>query len=152
LLVRGPVVMDGYHRNAVATAEVMTDGWLRTGDIATRDDDGFYFIVDRAKDMILTAGYNIYPAELERVLAEHDAVSLVAVAGIPDSLKGETPCAWVVLKSGQQADEQALLMHCREKLAAYKVPRRIVFTNDLPRTSTGKILRRALAQTLEDAP
>ncbi len=152
LLVRGPVVMDGYHRNAVATAEAMTDGWLRTGDIATRDDDGFYFIVDRAKDMILTAGYNIYPAELERVLAEHDAVSLVAVAGIPDSLKGETPCAWVVLKPGQPADEQALLTHCREKLAAYKVPRRIVFTNELPRTSTGKILRRALAQTLEDAP
>jgi long-chain acyl-CoA synthetase len=149
LCVRGAMVMDGYYGNPAATAQVMEDGWLRTGDIATRDEEGFYFIVDRATDVILTAGYNIYPAELERVLAAHDAVSLVAVAGIPDELKGEIPCAWVVLKQGYAADEHALLAHCRETLAPYKIPRRIVFAEDLPRTSTGKVLRRALAQTLE---
>jgi long-chain acyl-CoA synthetase len=152
LLVRGPVVMEGYWNNADATAQAIdADGWLRTGDIATRDPDGFLHIVDRAKDMILTAGYNVYPAELERVIAEHDAVSLVAVAGLPDALKGEVACAWVVAKPGCAIDADTLDRHCRARLAAYKCPRRYVFVDDLPRTSTGKILRRALAATLEEA-
>lgn len=153
LLVRGPMRMDGYYNNLDATAEAITpDGWLRTGDVATRDEDGWLYVVDRAKDMILSAGYNIYPAEVERVIAEHEGINLVAVAGIPDSLKGETPVAWVVLKPGCELSETALLTYCRERLAPYKVPRRVVFVLDLPRTSTGKILRRALAETLEKTP
>ncbi|MEQ8743701.1 AMP-binding protein [Parasphingorhabdus sp.] len=150
LLVRGPVVMDGYWGNEAATREaILEDGWLRTGDIATRDEDGFIFIVDRAKDMILTAGFNVYPAELERVIAMHEAVSLVAVAGLPDPVKGEIAAAWIVPKPGMTLTEHEIAAHCRERLAAYKQPRRYVFVDDLPRTSTGKILRRALPATLE---
>lgn len=150
LLLRGPVVMDGYWGNEAATREtILDDGWLRTGDIATRDAEGFIFIVDRAKDMILTSGFNVYPAELERVIAMHQGVSLVAVAGLPDAVKGEIAAAWVVPKPGATVTEAELAAHCRERLAAYKQPRRIIFVDDLPRTSTGKIMRRELPATLE---
>ncbi|MEQ8743674.1 AMP-binding protein [Parasphingorhabdus sp.] len=151
LLLRGPVVMEGYWANEEATREtIRADGWLRTGDIATRDEDGFIFIVDRAKDMILTAGFNVYPAELERVIAMHEGVSLVAVAGLPDPVKGEIAAAWIVLKPGKTITEAEISAHCRERLAAYKQPRRFHFVDDLPRTSTGKIMRRALPATLEE--
>ncbi len=145
LQIRGPVVMQGYWQDAAATAEVIDpDGWLSTGDVATKDQQGFLRIVDRKKDMILTAGYNIYPAEVEAVISQHKAVAMCAVASEPDALKGTIPVAHVVCKPGVHIDSEALIAHCRQSLAAYKVPRRVVFTDDLPKTSSGKIMRRAL--------
>ncbi|HLY58886.1 MAG TPA: AMP-binding protein [Stellaceae bacterium] len=145
LLVRGPIVMQGYYGRPEATAEAITaDGWLRSGDLARRDTDGFIHIADRKKDVILTAGYNIYPAELERTIAAHPAVAMVAVVGIPDAVKGEVPRAFVVLKAGAAATEDDMLLHCRAELAPYKIPRSVRFVEDLPKTSTGKVLRRAL--------
>jgi long-chain acyl-CoA synthetase len=146
LMIRGPLVMQGYFGNELATSEAIdADGWLRTGDLGTQDDEGYVFIVDRKKDMILTAGYNVYPAEIERVVALHPAVAMVAVAGMPDEVKGEVACAFIVLQAGLEATPEELLIHCREHLAAYKVPRLIQFVSDLPKTSTGKVLRRALS-------
>lgn len=145
LMVRGPIVMMGYFGNESATSEtIRPDGWLHTGDIARMDDDGFVYVIDRKKDMILTAGYNIYPAEIERVVAMHPAVAMVAVGAVPDDIKGETPKAYVILKHGASATAEEILIHCREHLAAYKVPRHVKFVRDLPKTSTGKLMRRAL--------
>jgi long-chain acyl-CoA synthetase len=145
LMVRGPTVMPGYFGNEQATRETIEpDGWLHTGDIARRDPDGFYFIVDRKKDVILTAGFNVYPAEIERVVAAHPAVALVAVGSQPDALKGEVAKAYIVLKRGKQADEAEITAYCRQHLAAYKVPRAVQFVDDVPKTSMGKIMRREL--------
>ncbi len=144
-MVRGPIVMQGYYGNEKATRETIEpDGWLHTGDLARIDADGYIHVVDRKKDMILTAGYNVYPAELERVIAAHPAVALVAVGSQPDELKGEIAKAYIVLKTEALADEEGILSFCRERLAAYKVPRRVQFVSDLPKTSTGKIMRRQL--------
>ncbi len=145
LLVRGPLVMRGYWRNPAATGKAIdAEGWLATGDIARRDADGYVSIIDRKSDMILTAGYNVYPAELEQVIAMHPGIGTVAVAGFPDDEKGEMAHAFIVLSLGTVADEAALLAHCRHHLAAYKVPRAFHFVADLPMTSTGKIRRRGL--------
>ena len=145
LLVRGPIVMKGYYGNEAATREAIEpDGWLHTGDLARMDEEGYISIVDRKKDMILTAGYNVYPAEIERVIAAHPAVAMVAVGGIPDPLKGEIAKAYVVLKPGSSVSADEIVSHCRGDLAAYKVPRAVAFVADLPKTSTGKIMRRAL--------
>lgn len=145
LMVRGPIVMQGYYGNEAATRETIEpDGWLHTGDIAKMDADGYFYVVDRKKDMILTAGYNIYPAELERVIAMHLAVAMVAVGSQPDETKGEIAKAYIVLRPGAEADEDSILAFCREHLAAYKVPRRVQFVEDLPKTSTGKVMRRKL--------
>ena len=145
LMVRGPIVMQGYYGNETATRETIEpDGWLHSGDLAREDEDGYFWIVDRRKDMILTAGFNVYPAELERVIAMHPAVALVAVGPQPDEMKGEIAKAYVVLKPGEAADEESIVAHCREHLAAYKVPRAIQFVDDVPKTSTGKIMRREL--------
>ena len=150
LMVRGPVVMKGYWRDEAATAKAITsDRWLHTGDVASVDADGFIRIVDRLSDMILTAGYNVYPAEIERVVASHPAVAMVAVCRLPDTLKGEIAKAYVVLKAESSLGVDELLTFCRSRLAAYKVPRAIQFVADLPKTSTGKIMRRALA-SLDD--
>jgi len=146
LMIRGPLVTRGYWNNPEATGHVFeTDGWMSTGDIAIKDENGYLFIVDRKKDMILTAGYNVYPAELERVIAMHPAVSMVAVAGRSDEEKGEVAEAFVVLHRDATVDAADLTAHCRGHLAAYKIPRSIHFVDDLPKTSTGKIMRRALA-------
>jgi long-chain acyl-CoA synthetase len=145
LMYRGPLVMMGYYNNPQATAEtIRPDGWLHTGDIAIMDDDGFATIVDRKKDMILTAGFNVYPAEIERVLCMHPAVALAAVGSVPDEAKGELAKAYVVLKPGAKATRTALIAHCREHLAAYKVPRGIQFVESVPLTSSGKMMRRML--------
>lgn len=145
LLVRGGLTMMGYYKNRPATDEVLTaSGWLRTGDLGYIDADGFIFLVDRAKDLIITGGFNIYPAELERVIASHPAVAMVAVGGVKDELKGELANAYIVLASGQTASAEEIVEFCKERLAAYKVPRQIHFVTDLPKTSTGKIMRRAL--------
>jgi long-chain acyl-CoA synthetase len=144
-MVRGPIVMLGYYGNDAATAATIEpDGWLHTGDVATADAQGRFFIVDRRKDMIITAGYNVYPAEIERVLATHPSVAMVAVGAQPDELRGELARAYVVLRPGATATEDELVDHCRAHLAAYKVPRSVAFVDDLPKTSTGKIMRREL--------
>lgn len=145
LMVRGPVVMQGYYGNDAATRETIEpDGWLHTGDVAVADAAGYFRIVDRRKDMIITAGYNVYPAEIERVLAAHPAVAMVAVGPTPDEMKGELARAYVVLRPGTSAGEAELIDYCRPHLAAYKLPRSVRFVADLPKTSTGKIMRREL--------
>jgi long-chain acyl-CoA synthetase len=145
LMYRGPLVMLGYHGNPEATAEtVRPDGWLHTGDIAVMDDDGYATIVDRKKDMILTAGFNVYPAELERVLCMHPAVALAAVGAIPDEAKGELAKAYVIARPGAGVTAAELIAHCREHLAAYKVPRAVQFVDAVPMTPSGKIMRRML--------
>ena len=150
LLIRGPVVMMGYYGNEAATRDSMTaDGWFRTGDVCTRDADGFLWVVDRKKDMINTAGFNVYPAELERVLAAHPDVSMVAVGGVPDTQKGELAKAYIVPRPGSDPDADDIVAHCRKTLAPYKVPRKIQFVADLPTNPTGKILRREL-HTIDD--
>jgi len=145
LQVRGPLVMKGYYKREQANAESMLPGgWLRTGDIAQIDADGYLYIVDRLKDMIITAGYKVFPAELEQVLGAHPAVAMVAVAPVQDEVKGELAKAFIVLHPGHEVSEENILAFCRERLAAYKVPRAIAFVDNLPKTSTGKLLRRAL--------
>ncbi|MBD5605093.1 MAG: AMP-binding protein, partial [Candidatus Eremiobacteraeota bacterium] len=120
-------------------------GWLHTGDVAYANDDGYFFVVDRLKDMIITGGYNVYPAEIERVVATHPAVAMVAIGRIEDEVKGEVARAYVVLKPGHAASESEIVEHCRPHLAAYKLPRSVRFVPDLPKTSSGKIMRRELA-------
>ena len=150
LMMRGPIVMQGYWDNEKATRETIEpDGWLHTGDLASMDEDGAIFIVDRKKDMINTSGFKIFPAEIERVVAAHPSVALVAVGGIPDQLKGEIAKAYVVLKPGATADAEGILALCRRELAAYKVPRTVQFVADLPKTSSGKIMRRELRRLAE---
>jgi long-chain acyl-CoA synthetase len=145
LMVRGPLVMLGYYGNEGATkAAIEPDGWMHTGDIATRDDEGHYFIVDRKKDLVITGGFNVYPAEIERVVAAHPAVAMVAVGPVPDETRGELARAYVVLRPGGAATEAEIIDHCRPHLAAYKLPRSVRFVPDLPKTSTGKIMRREL--------
>jgi long-chain acyl-CoA synthetase len=145
LMFRGPLVMDGYYGNEDATnASIEPDGWLHSGDIATMDEDGYFTIVDRKTDMILTAGFNVYPAELERVLCMHPAVALAAVTGVPDEMKGELAKAYVVVKPGATVTAETLVAHCREHLAAYKIPRAVQFVDEVPITASGKIMRRLL--------
>ena len=147
LMVRGPIVMLGYFGNEAETRAVIeADGWVHTGDIAYADATGHFFIVDRRKDLIITAGYNVYPAEIERVLAGHPAVALVGVGPLPDPVKGEIACAYVVRREGAEVTEAELIDFSRDQLAAYKRPRRVVFTDTLPATSSGKIMRRKLAE------
>jgi long-chain acyl-CoA synthetase len=145
LMIRGPIVMLGYYGNETATRETIErDGWLHTGDLASMDEAGQIFVVDRKKDMINTAGFKVFPAEIERVVAMHSSVAMVAVGSQPDALKGEIAKAYVVLKPGATPDTDSILDLCRRELAAYKVPRSLQFVADLPKTSTGKIMRREL--------
>jgi long-chain acyl-CoA synthetase len=145
LMIRGPLVMLGYYGNEGATkAAIEPDGWMHTGDIATRDDEGHYFVIDRKKDLVITGGFNVYPAEIERVVAAHPAVAMVAVGPVPDETRGELARAYVVLRPGASATEAEIIEFCRPHLAAYKLPRSVRFVPDLPKTSTGKIMRREL--------
>lgn len=147
LVVRGPLVMLGYYGRPEATAEVLgTDGWLRTGDVAYVNDTGHFFVVDRLKDMILTGGYNVYPAEIERVICAHPRVTMAAVGKRPDDVKGEVAVAYVVAAPGGDLDAASILDYCREHLAAYKRPRDVVFVEALPTTSSGKLMRRKLTE------
>lgn len=152
LQIRGPMVMREYLNRPDATAQTLTpDGWLRTGDLARMERDGSLHIVDRLKDMIITAGFNIYPAELERVIAAHPEVALVAVGSIADEHKGELPKAYVVRRQYSDVSAATLESHCRKHLAPYKVPRAWQFVSDVPKTSSGKVMRRML-HTLGDEP
>jgi long-chain acyl-CoA synthetase len=147
LMVRGPFVMLGYYGNETATHDTIEpDGLMHTGDIATRDDEGRFYIVDRRKDLIITGGYNIYPAEIERVVAMHTAVAMVAVGPVADDVRGELARAYVVLRPGANVSEAEVIEHCRPHLAAYKLPRSVRFVADLPKTSTGKVMRRELSK------
>lgn len=142
LLVRGPAVFGGYFRDPAATAAALGEGWLRTGDLASLDDDGQYRIVDRLKDIFISGGENIAPAEVEAVLMDYPAVAEAAVVGIPDEAWGEVGAAYVVL--ARPATRQDLLDHCRERLAAFKVPRVVEFVDELPHSGIDKIVRRRL--------
>ncbi|MGC5011721.1 long-chain-fatty-acid--CoA ligase [Streptosporangium sp. DT93] len=144
IAIRGHNVMKGYHNRPEATAEVMRDGWFRTGDIATRDADGYYSIIDRAKDMIIRGGFNVYPRELEEVLITHPEVSLAAVVGVTHDSHGEEVKAYVIRTPGATVTEEELIAWARENMAAYKYPRIVEFRDALPMTATGKILKREL--------
>lgn len=144
IVVRGPGVFKGYWKMPEATAEAFTDGWYHTSDLGRVDEDGHFYIVDRKKDMLICGGYNIYPRELEEILYTHPAILEAAVVGIPDALKGEIPKAFIVLRSGMQAGEAEVIGYCRERLAAFKIPRGVEFLKELPKNSTGKILKRVL--------
>jgi len=144
LCVRGANVMLGYWNQPEATAEVMRNGWLLTGDIGCRDEDGYYYITDRKKDMLLVNGINVYPREVEEVLYQFPGVREAAVIGIPDARKGEQPLAFVACHEGLHLEEKCLLEHLRERLAEYKVPRKVVFMATLPHNATGKILKTEL--------
>ncbi len=145
IAIKGHNVMKGYYKRADATAEVLEDGWFRTGDLGRRDADGYYYIVDRAKDMIIRGGFNVYPREIEELLMEHPAVSLVAVIGFPHPSHGEEIKAVVVRKAGVEVTEAELVDWAKERLAAYKYPRVVEFAEALPMTSTGKILKREIS-------
>jgi len=144
ICVKGHNVMKGYYKRPEATAEVFTGGWFHTGDIALRDEEGYYYIVDRKKDMIIRGGYNVYPREVEEVLYGHPAVAEAAVIGIPHDRHGEEIKAVLALKSGHTADAEAIQEYCKERLAAYKYPRVIDIVDALPKGPTGKILNREL--------
>jgi long-chain acyl-CoA synthetase len=146
LQIRGPQVMLGYHNRPQESAQVLNDGWLLTGDLAVMDDEGYFALVDRKKDLIIAGGYNIYPREVEQVLYEHPKVMEACVAGVPDPYRGETVKAYVVLRAGQQASVEELREFAKQRLAAYKVPRAIEFRDELPKTMIGKVLRRALIE------
>ena len=146
VVLRGPKVFKGYWRDPEATAAAFAGGWFHTGDIGVRDDDGYLYIVDRLKDMILSGGENIAGSEVERVLYEHDAVLEVAVVGRPDERWGEVPVAFVALRPNTTATEDELIEHCRGQLARFKVPKVVTFVDVLPRNPSGKVLKRELRE------
>jgi len=146
ICARGPNIMPGYHRMPEETAKVLRDGWLHTGDIGYLDEDGYLFIIDRVKDMIIRGGFNIYPHDIEEVLAGHPGVAEVAVVGTPDATYGEQVEAFVVRRLGTEATEEELLAFCQERLAKYKTPHKITFMPDLPKSQVGKVLKRVLRE------
>lgn len=151
LIVRGPQVMSGYWNKAAETEQVLKDGWLYTGDLATMDEEGYFTIMDRIKDVIIAGGFNVYPREVEEVLFEHPAVREASVVGIKDEYRGETVKAFIVFKEGWQVSESQLDRWCRERLAAYKVPHHYAFRETLPKTMVGKVLRRKLQEEEAEA-
>lgn len=146
LVVKGPQVMKGYHNMPTETANTLRDGWLYTGDIARMDEHGFFYIVDRKKELIKPSGYQVWPREVEEVISENLKVLEVGVAGIPDAYRGETVKAWVVLKPGESSTAEEIQAWCKERLAPFKVPTHVEFRDELPKTTVGKILRRELVR------
>jgi long-chain acyl-CoA synthetase len=152
LLVKGPQVMPGYWQRPDETAKVLdADGWLRTGDVASMDEDGYFRIVDRKKDMILVSGFNVYPNEVEEVIAQLPEVAEVGVIGVPDERTGEAVKAVVVKKSAALTQDD-VVRHCREQLTSYKVPRVVEFRAELPKSTVGKILRKDLRDPVSARP
>lgn len=149
LIVRGPQIMSGYWRRPDETASALRNGWLYTGDLATMDEDGYFYIVDRKKDMVIVGGYNVYPREVDEVLLEHPKVEEAVSVGITDHIRGEVLKAYVVPRSGEELTKAEIIAWCRQKLASYKVPRLVEFRQELPRTIVGKVLRRALREEEE---
>jgi long-chain acyl-CoA synthetase len=146
VLIKGPQVTHGYYKKPEETKASLKDGWLYTGDIGTMDEEGYFYIVDRKKDMIIAGGYNIYPRDIDEVLYQHPKVAEGCAIGVPDPYRGETVKVFVVLKEGQTATEEEIIKFCREKLAAYKVPKIVEFVPSLPKSAVGKILRKELRQ------
>jgi len=151
IVIRGHNIMKGYYKRPEATAEAMRGGWFHTGDIARRDEEGYLFIMDRVKDMILRGGFNVYPREVEEVMMTHPAVSMVAVIGVPHESLGEDVKAFVIRKPGAEVSEDELMSWCKENMAAYKYPRSIEFRDQLPMSATGKILKRELRTVAQPA-
>lgn len=144
LAVRGPQVMKEYYNRPDSTADVLRNGWLYTGDIAYMDEEGYFFIVDRKKDLIISGGYNIYPREIDEVLHAHPKIEEAVSVGIPHEARGEIVKAYVIVREGEELSRSDVIAYCRKKLANYKVPRRVEFRRELPKTMVGKVLRRAL--------
>jgi long-chain acyl-CoA synthetase len=144
LCIRGPQVMSGYWNKPEETKATLRGGWLYTGDIARMDEDGYFYIIDRKKDMIIAGGFNIYPRDIEEVLYEHSKIKEVVVAGVPDQYRGETTKAYIVLHDNVDGNEEEFIAFCRDRMAAFKVPRLVEFRKELPRTIVGKVLRRQL--------
>ena len=146
LVVRGPQVMKGYHNMILETRDTLRHGWLYTGDIAYMDEKGFFYLVDRKKDLIKPGGYQVWPRDVEEVIKLHPKVLEVSVAGVPDSYRGETVKAWIVLKPGQNSTADEIKQYCKNEMAVFKVPTLIEFRDQLPKTAVGKVLRRELVQ------
>jgi fatty-acyl-CoA synthase len=146
LWLRGPSITPGYWNQPQLTEAAFDSGWLKTGDAASRDADGYYYLVDRRKDMYISGGENVYPAEVEAVLSELEAVAEAAVIGVPDSQWGEVGRAYIVVRATQSLDIATVLHHCRGRLAKFKIPTTVVFTQDIPRTASGKIQKTALQE------
>src|SRR5256886_10686743 len=145
IVLRGENILKGYFKNPEATEQAFRNGWFHTGDIGYRDQDGFFFIVDRKSDMIIRGGENIYPREIDEVLYQHPAVAAAATIGVSDPLYGEEVTAFIVLKEGVKISEDELIAHCQSQLADYKCPKTIRFVKDIPKGPTGKLLKRELA-------
>ncbi len=146
--VRGDNVFLGYFEDQEATDRVLVDGWLRTGDIGVVDDDGYLYLVDRAKDLIIVSGFNVFPGEVEEVLLQHPAVAEVGVLGVPHPHDGEAVKAYVVLTEGADVDEESLIRYSADYLARYKCPTKVIFIDSLPRNASGKLVRRELEGTV----
>lgn len=144
ILIKGPTIMKGYWNNPEETARQLTDGWLHTGDVARADEDGYLYIVDRKKDMVIAGGFNIYPREVDEVLYQHPQVAEAVTVGVPDAYRGETIKAFIVCKPGGSVSEKDIIRFCKEKLAAYKVPKIVEFRESIPKSAVGKILRKML--------
>ncbi|MFV0423286.1 long-chain-fatty-acid--CoA ligase [Oleidesulfovibrio sp.] len=150
LIIKGPQVMQGYWNRPDETAGTLRNGWLYTGDIATMDEDGYFYIVDRKKDMFIVGGYNVYPREIDEVLYEHPKVKEAVTVGVPHPTRGEVIKAYIVPKPGESLTKNDIIAHCRAKLANYKIPRQVEFREELPKTIVGKVLRRALRAEEEE--
>jgi long-chain acyl-CoA synthetase len=150
IVVRGPNIMKGYFNREMETNEILKDGWLYTGDIGRMDEDGYIYILDRKKDLIIVNGMNLYPREVEEILYKHPSVQDAAVVGIKDAVHGEVPVGVVQLKEGMSATDQELRKFCKPHLGNYKVPHRFEFWKELPRTGTGKVLKREIKRIISE--
>jgi long-chain acyl-CoA synthetase len=145
-VLKSPSVMLGYYNRPMETAGALRNGWLYTGDVGMMDADGYFYIVDRKKDMIISGGFNVYPREVEDILYSHPAVKEASVIGVPDPYKGERVKAYVTLKEGANSGETEIITFCKQHLSPYKVPRQVEFCQELPKTAIGKVLKRALRE------
>ena len=148
IVLRGENILKGYYKNPEATKNAFRNGWFHTGDVGYRDQDGFYYIVDRKSDMIIRGGENIYPREIDEVLYQHPSVAAAAVVGMPDELYGEEVAAFVVLREGSEVSEEQLIEFCKGRLADYKCPKKVRLVKDIPKGPTGKLLKRELVKIL----
>jgi long-chain acyl-CoA synthetase len=146
LVVKGPQIMRGYWNNREMTAAALRDGWLYTGDLARMSSDGFFFLVDRKDDLIISSGFNVYPSQIEEVLKKHPKVKDAAALGIPDRVKGQSVLAVIVLNEGAEGEKGEFLSYCRENMPEYRVPKSIYFRKDIPKDPAGKVLKRILRQ------
>jgi long-chain acyl-CoA synthetase len=151
LVIKGPQIMQGYWNNKELTAAVLRDGWFYTGDMARMDKDGYFYLVDRKDDLIISNGYNVYPGQIEDILKRHPKIRDAAVIGIPDRVKGQAIIAVIALQEGEQADKDEFLKYCRENLPEYRLPKTILIHDEIPRDPAGKLLRRILRQTLNNS-